>query len=609
MIKHILSLVFIFYFNSLYSQHVNTDIYGYPIFDSVVEHESKHLPTLDDGIDFKRYSLAKKREGWYVQTEKYSENKWVLLESKLCWSAATKKYLNNKTSNAKNVLDEIKNNFFKYGDDKYLFKILPFYGYRGWTDDVINYLDDSSELCDSHLEALARAYSAEAFYRIGQRGDWGVIGREMKLADKPNCMLPSQVDTFRKYEHLSIQTYLRLLKQNPNYETQMGKIFTKYSNEIMSCYLILAYYQNFKEAEKELKNDLYDSYIIAFAKNLLNSCGQNGILFTSGDNDTYPLYYVQAKLGFRKDVLVVNTSLLGTSRYINFLRRGVFDAPSLPLTFSKDEYAGNSLDYVRNTNSEFDLFLKQTGLDFLPESTVLYKWDIILLNMIAANQWERPIYISMTTGPGVILNMDAYLRLEGLAYHLTQEKSSQNKWYDVPVNTDFSFPFFNDHFQLTDWNSMSSIDAEALKIATVYQEVYSRTAAALLTEKRYDDCALLLNKYLKIFPEDKIPYSVFMIEMPDLFVRSNHTSEGKILAEKLISFAKDKYNSHIDNFKTEEFIDWRRNIREALFILQELTTFVKANYDIDTFAGTYESEFLTKKEKYYSLEKQITGSE
>ncbi|MCH7521229.1 MAG: DUF2723 domain-containing protein, partial [Candidatus Marinimicrobia bacterium] len=162
-----------------------------------------------------------------------------------------------------------------------------------------------------------------------------------------------------------------------------------------------------------------------YSYNLLNSCAENGILFTNGDNDTFPLWYLQEVEGIRKDVRVVNLSLLNTAWYIRQLR----DAePKLPL-FLTDE----GIAQMRPIPwEERELSLPAPGPD---NTTVALTWtlkptyadrfirtqDRMIVQLIKDGNWSRPIYFAVTVAPSNKIGLERYLEMQGLVYELMPE--------------------------------------------------------------------------------------------------------------------------------------------------------------------------------------------
>ncbi len=179
------------------------------------------------------------------------------------------------------------------------------------------------------------------------------------------------------------------------------------------------------------------------AFNLLNSCKKNGILFTNGDNDTFPLWYLQEVEGIRTDVRVVNLSLLNTDWYIDQMRKQSNESPPLPISAKQKDYIGDINAYRPWTKGELvrlpvDAKCVLENGTVLPEyrnymirnemkwpiatrggeNAYLLKQDWLILDIImtnAQNCWERPIYFSSTIPPSSYVGLQPWFQVEGLA--------------------------------------------------------------------------------------------------------------------------------------------------------------------------------------------------
>jgi hypothetical protein len=227
----------------------------------------------------------------------------------------------------------------------------------------------------------------------------------------------------------------------------------------------------------------------------LQSCAPNAILFTEGDNDTYPLWYLQEVEGVRTDIRVINLSLAGVDWYIDQLRFKMNDAEPLKLTFTSEQLQGGNRDVVRykqapglaeGTAVELKKVMNFIGRDddaakvmlqsgekenylptrhffinvdstavkrlnmvdpadydkvvsridwTIPNGTVM-KNDLITLDIVANNLWDHPIYFAVSVPSEAYLGMEKYFQLEGLTYRIVPKVNPTGSPYSAPVRLD-----------------------------------------------------------------------------------------------------------------------------------------------------------------------------
>ena len=127
-------------------------------------------------------------------------------------------------------------------------------------------------------------------------------------------------ETFEFIEDIRVNELLK--NEFPDYQPLIiDDLNLKIGHDYMHFYLMALTIGEAPLANRYLKNAYYNEAWVQYARNILNSCEQNAILFTSGDTDTYPLLYAQEKNGIREDVTIINTSLLNTTWYWDMIRK------------------------------------------------------------------------------------------------------------------------------------------------------------------------------------------------------------------------------------------------------------------------------------------------
>jgi energy-coupling factor transporter transmembrane protein EcfT len=210
------------------------------------------------------------------------------------------------------------------------------------------------------------------------------------------------------------------------------------------------------------------------AYNMLQTCKPNAILFTNGDNDTFPLWYLQEVEGIRKDISVTNLSLLNTPWYVKQLQ----DQNQKNSFINMSENEINNLDFKAwsptiisipapkdslNNSGKIEWKLNPTYFD-----VALRIQDLMVLRIIKDNNWNRPVYFAVTVSPTSMLNLEEYLTMEGLAYRLSNNTS---QIIDVDAMTNNLLSIIGDESWFIDYNKNYNNNTN-LSISKTYQPGY-----------------------------------------------------------------------------------------------------------------------------------------
>ncbi len=384
-----------------------------------------------------------------------------------------------------------------------------------------------------------------------------------------------------------------------------------------------------------------------FAFNYLNSCAPNAILFTYGDNDTFPLWYAQEVEGVRTDIRVVNLSYLSADWYIDQMKRKVYDSEPLPVSLTRNQYIQGVrdgvyiaervdehqdlrrlVDFIGSDDPRTRIPLSQTeSIDFLPtrklslpvnkemvlangtvtsdledrivpevlwelgeNKNFLSKADLIVLDILATNNWERPVYFAMTVPRENFLNLENYLQLEGLALRLVPVRHETTEWQVGRVHTDIMFTNMIEKFH---WGRINEpdiyLDETNIRMASNFRNNFSRLANSLLNENKTDSALIVLDKCMEILPHENVPFNFMIIPIIEAYYKAGASEKAGQLVKKMVEISRfELYYYFSVGPAFAGFVDYEK--QRAMSILQELVNLTET-YDKEGIYNEVMTEF------------------
>ena len=373
-----------------------------------------------------------------------------------------------------------------------------------------------------------------------------------------------------------------------------------------------------------------------FAANYLNSARENGILFTNGDNDTYPLWYAQEVEGIRTDVRVANMSYLRAGWYLEQMTRKAYDSEPLPLTHTTEQLRKGSrdvlpvydrikdrvsikqvIDFVASEDDRTKItspFNRSKKINYIPtkkfklqvDSAQVMQEDVIreseasemvsqltwninrnfilkdglcVLDLMATNDWQRPVHFAVTVGPEKYFNLDKYFRVEGLAYHLTPLKTSQSGGgRPGRVNVDRMYDVMMNKFR---WGNIEDpdvhLDDDNRRMLTNFRSNFARLSSRLVEVGKQDSAEKVMDLALEKISNENVAYGFFTTP----FIRNYYKIGADEKARRHMDILLKNLNQEMDYYvKLGEYsAQFPTDIRRNMYTLKNLSDLAKQHGD------------------------------
>ncbi len=346
-----------------------------------------------------------------------------------------------------------------------------------------------------------------------------------------------------------------------------------------------------------------------YASNFLESCAPNAIIFTYGDNDTYPLWYAQEVENIRRDIRVVNLSLIQVDWYINKLRSKVNDSPPLKLTVPAEAYRGNKrntvffyppqgpfepknlleeLRYIGHPENEQQgqtimrtsqlyipidrqraiqsgwispsdttNFVSRINIDLSRSVSAGYiiKDELAIMDVIASNIYDRPVYFATTCKNEKLMGLNDYMQLEGLSLRIMPFKNTSDKSLMIygsgKVDSDIVYDNVMNKFK---WGGFEErelfVDNSYGAAVQSHRMMMMRAAEDLLTSGQKQKAVDLCDKFFYAFPQMNFSYSPFIMPFISIYANAGEREKAKTHLRILANQISQEMN-FFDSIDTE----------------------------------------------------------
>ena len=387
-----------------------------------------------------------------------------------------------------------------------------------------------------------------------------------------------------------------------------------------------------------------------FGMNYLSSVDENGIIFTNGDNDTFPLWYVQEVEGYRTDVRVCNLSYLQTDWYIDQMKRPAYESAPLPISADESKYAYDVRSYNYVINRLADSITVSDGLDYLysdedwtkdvpgygklnhlptnklyipvnadaavasgtvaPELkdsivsrivpdftnkrgfTMSEIASLDIINTNAMQGWKRPVYFAVTVGSSYYLGLEDYFSRTGLAYQVVPLKGVSNN-----IDTDKMYDNMVNKFR---WGGIDKatpehplyLDENVRRMCNTHRMMFGDLVVQLIAEGKTDKALTALDLIMEKIPGWQVTHDLTSISLAQSYLDLGEKTKGEALLTEILDNSAGYLNWYKD-LTSGQLRSVGSDYQKHLYIIQAIHE-MSTSYELPELQKRIEERFAIR---------------
>ena len=306
-----------------------------------------------------------------------------------------------------------------------------------------------------------------------------------------------------------------------------------------------------------------------FGQNYLMTMQDEGypIIFTNGDNDTFPLWYNQEVEGVRRDTRDCNLEYLQTDWYIDQMKRPAYESPALPISWQREDYQEGKNEFMPVDTDSLTIGSGEDTMTIsLKGKQYLLKNELMVLNMLSNAVGSRPFYASISMGDNLSFLRDHFV-LEGLAYRISPDTKGQR------VDVERLYDNIMHRYRYGGLNRQGIyVDEDVKRMANTHQLIMGVLIDSLLQQGDLKRALAVCKKWQQEMPQENVPYTDAALAMARCYYMTHQQEQADAIVNNLLR-RSDEWLSWIETIiptrRNNSFYSrytWLETMRQALTV-------------------------------------------